>query len=306
MSYGPVVLDDSSGKFVVTSKNVDASAVALQIAKDLAPASDPVPTPVVTPPASSVVSWKTLPHNDWTDATKVTLNGKSYFQESAEKPYSAQMSTNTTTPIFRGEVRNNELWSSAIGGNDTERAELDGTPNSYAKGTEFWFAYQFLIEAGAPQIATAGGNPGQGLAWGFVGQIHGDGSTNQSAVPWEFGIQDEFLSVRTQQGNQVEKTHWKSAAKLVRGQVYSVVVRIKITGKTDSTMTCWVDGVQVANSTGLTIGGADKSNYPKVGIYRGWQGDGYPPLAVQVANVEHGTASLLARVTSSPAWPTVK
>jgi hypothetical protein len=72
-------------------------------------------------------------------------------------------------------------------------------------------------------------------------------------------------------------------------------------------MTCWIDGVQVANSANLAIGNSvDTANYPKVGIYRGWQLDGYPPLAVHIANVEHGTASLLLRVTSPLPWPMVK
>jgi polysaccharide lyase-like protein len=260
----------------------------------------------VSSPAS--VQWATIPHilNDWSVAGQVTFGGKKWYVESSRKPYAAQLSTNTTSPIFRGEVRNNELWTDTDGGNDTERAELDGSPNQYAKGTEFWFAYQFLVEPGAAQISgtvqpNTAGNPGDPLEWGYVGQIHSSG--NQAAVPWELGIKNENITVETQRGNQVSTTHFTKP--LVSGQVNDVVVRIKITGTTASAMTCWIDSVQVANSTGLTIGGPDPFNYPKVGIYRGWQGDGFPPLAVQVANVEHGTASLLSRVTNPPLWPAV-
>ena len=153
-------------------------------------------------------------------------------------------------------------------------------------------------------MATAGGFPGGPLAWGAVGQIHGNGT--QTAVPWALGIVGGKLSIRTQRGNQIEKIHWTAPSKFVRNQVYDVVVRIKITGAADSAMTCWIDGVQIANSTNLAIGGSDAGNYVKVGIYRGWQGDGYPPLAVQIANVEHGTASLISRVTTRSAWPSVK
>jgi hypothetical protein len=71
-------------------------------------------------------------------------------------------------------------------------------------------------------------------------------------------------------------------------------------------MNCWVDGIQVASSVGLTIGGPDAANYVKVGIYRGWQSEGYPPLAVQIANIKHGTASLMSRVTTRAAWPSAK
>ena len=273
----------------------------LLAAQLLAPSST---NPAATQTPSGSIVWKSVAHNDWTSATHITLNGRNYNPESAEKSHSAQLSTNTTSPIFRGEVRNNELWTDAMGGNDTERAELDGAPTLYPKGTEFWFAYQFLIEPGAPQIATSGGYPGGPLAWGVVGQIHGNGS--QAAVPWALSIVGEVLSIHTQQGAQVDKTHWRSENKIVRGRVYDVVVKIKITGDTKSTMTCWVDGVQVANSVGLTIGGPDAANYVKVGIYRGWQSEGYPPLAVQIANIEHGTASLMSRVTTRAAWPPAK
>lgn len=265
-------------------------------------------SPLRGTPASEVVVFRQVPHNDWTPASQVTLNGKPYFSESAEKPYSLQISTNTTSPVVRAEVRNGELWTGAMGGNDTERAELDGAafdhPINYPKGTEFWLAYQFLIEPGADQIATAGGFPGGTLAWGVIGQIHGNG--RQAAVPWGLSIKGGRLSIVTQRGNQLETIHWAAPSKFVRNQVYDVVIRIKITGEPDSEMTCWIDGIQVANSTNLAIGGPDAGNYVKVGIYRGWQNDGYPPLAVQIANIEHSTASLMRRVTSRAMWPVVK
>lgn len=249
MTYGPIVVDDSSGMFEVTSLGAPAT-VAAQIVKDLTPTvvvvpppvvTPPpvvVPPPVVTPPASGSIAWATIPHvlNDWSVAGEVTFGAHQYYTESSMKLYAAQLSTNTTTPIYRGEVRNNELWTEDDGGNDTERAELDGSVTLYPKGTEIWASYQFMVEPGLPMVA---------------------------------GV-------------------------------------VKPTGDTKSTMTCWVDGVQVATSTGIVIGGADAHNYVKAGIYRGWQGDGYSPLAVQVANLEHGTASLMARVAAPLPWPTVK
>jgi hypothetical protein len=277
-----------------------ASFSPLDVAEAAESTTKPEPLPAIT--------FRPVPHNDWTPATQITLNSKPYYSESAEKPYSLQFSTNTTSPIIRAEVRNGELWTEALGGNDTERAELDGSaynhPINYPKGTEFWFAYQFRIERGADQIATAGGFPGGPLAWGVIGQIHGNGT--EAAVPWALGIVGGRLSVHTQRGNQIDTIHWTAPSKFERNRVYDVVVRIKITGTTDSTMTCWIDGVQVANSTNLPIGGPDAGNYVKVGIYRGWQNDGYPPLAVQIANVEQGTASLMSRVTTRATWPSVK
>jgi hypothetical protein len=255
-------------------------------------------------PASSI-TWKSAPHNTWGPASQIVLNGNGYYPESAEKPYSLQMSSNTTTPIMRGEIRNNELWGDAQGGNDTERAELDGFPVVYPKGTEFWFSYQLLVEPGAQQISTAGGFPGGPLAWGVIGQIHGKGTG--AAVPFGLSFVGETLSVRTQTGAQAETIHWTMPEKLARGKVYDIVGKIKITGDALSALSVWVDGRQVCNVKGVPIGNAvDIGNYVKVGVYRGWQGDGYPPLAVQIANVEHGYASLLARVTSPLPWPTVK
>jgi Polysaccharide lyase len=260
---------------------------------------------LVNPGPSSSIIWKSAPHNNWNAASQIVLNGNPYYPESAEKPYSLQMSSNTTTPIMRGEVRNNELWGNAQGGNDTERSELDGFSVVYPKGTEFWFSYQLMVEPGAPQISTAGGFPGGPLAWGVIGQIHGKG--NGAAVPFGLSFVSETLSVRTQTGAQVETIHWTMPGKLARGQVYSIVGEIKITGDAQSTLSVWVDGRQVCNVKGTAIGNAvDTANYFKVGIYRGWQGDGYPPLSVQIANVEQGKASLFARVSSPVPWPTVK
>lgn len=311
---GPITVDDTkNGTFIVTTHGV-SPAVAAKIASDLTPAvvtPPPVTPPPVNPPppAAGAITWMTVPHvlNDWSVAGQVTFGAHKYYTESSMKPYAAQLSTNTTSPIYRGETRNNELWASADGGNDTERAELDGSVTLYPKGTEIWVSYQFLVEPGLPMIAGAvqpssPGNPGGPLAWGVIGQVHGDGS--ESAVPWGLSIVGEALTVVTQRGNQVETTYPVKA--IVRGRVYNVVLRINVTGTTASTMTCWIDGVQVAISTGVVIGGADAHNYVKAGLYRGWQGDGYSPLAVQVANLEHGTASLIARVAFPLIWPSVK
>lgn len=307
MVYGPIVVDDTSGKFVVTTLNVAVGAAA-KIASDLA-APVPAPAPAPAPAPSGSIVWAPVKNNDWTPATQITLNGNAYFTECSEQPYSLQISQNATSPIVRCEVRNNELWSGAMGGNDTERAELDGAGSAYPKGTEFWFSYQFMVEPGAAQIAgtikpSNPGFPGGPLAWGAIGQVHGEGQG--AAVPMAISIVGEQITIRTQTGAQVETLHG-TAIPLVRGQVYHVVGKIKVTGDTSSTLTVWIDGKQVTSVTGQAIGNTvDTANYFKVGIYRGWQGDGYPPLVVYVSNIEHGTASLLARVTSPLPAPTIR
>ena len=56
------------------------------------------------PASPGMVTFRQVPNNDWTPATQITLNGKPYYSESAEKPYSLRISTNTTSPIIRAEV----------------------------------------------------------------------------------------------------------------------------------------------------------------------------------------------------------
>jgi hypothetical protein len=84
------------------------------------------------------------------------------------------------------------------------------------------------------------------------------------------------------------------------------VVSLTVAGLPTDHCQVWVNGVEVANYTGV-IGSAtpDPNLYFKFGIYRGWQGEGLPPAAAQFANVTHGTASLAARATPAgiPPWP---
>jgi len=237
----------------------------------------------------------------------VTIANTAYWPESAENSYDLQIANNTVggADLVRFEVRNNELWTSALGGNDTERAELDGSAGLvYAVGVPFWVAYDVMVEAGSPQIATAGGDPGGVAAWCVMGQIHGDNTENP--VPWQLDyISDTFaVSIQTDP-NQTWTTLWTDTAPTPRGTVRHVVVNISVSGKATDFCKVWIDGVQVVNFTGI-IGSTnpDPHVYFKYGIYRGWQGDGYPPLANQIANVRQGTGSLASRITSPLPWPT--
>lgn len=275
----------------------------------------PPPPPPPPPPTTSIL-WTPVPAmgNNWTTASQWTFGANKYWPENAQKTYDLQVSSNTTAPIARFEVRPNELWPSADGGNDTERSEGDGSANTkYPKGTNTWTAYSFMLEPGAPQISTAGGDPGSPAAWFVVGQWHGDG--NEQPVPAELNIattgnattSSEHLnySIQTDPG-QTWKSLWTDTNAFVRGKVYDVVVNLVIAGKPTDFVNVWVNGVKVVNYTGV-IGSAtaDPNYYFKFGIYRGWQGDGLPPVAAQYANVVQGTASLMSRTTLAPAWPTV-
>jgi hypothetical protein len=292
--YGPIVVDDWSGKFVVTSKGVPAG-VAANIAQLAAPAA-PTPADIV---------WQPAPHNNWDTASQVVINGKPYYPESAEKPHSIQIAKNTTADLTRFEIRHGDLWTQALGGNDSERAELDGYASLFNAGQDFWFAYDLKAENGVPWIAAApGGGQGGPGAWLTLGQIHGKG--NASAVPWGLSGKGEKFRITTQTGAQVEKVHWTSP-KIVRDKIYRIVGRINISGNraVDSSLDVWVDGVQVVNFVGK-IGDVDPKYYFKFGCYRGWENEGLPTMAFQYANVVQGTASLLSRVTSPPPWPGVK
>jgi len=266
--------------------------------------------------ANAETVWQPVPAmgNNWDAAHQWVFGGHAYWPENAQQPYDLQVATNTSAPLARFEVRPGELWSGDVGGNDTERSEADGSAGAkYPKGTPFWTAYSFLIEPGAPQINTAGGNPGGPAGWCILGQWHGDGK--EQAVPAELNLvttgrrisSAEHLrfTIQTDPG-QTWKTLWTDPAFFVRGKPYDVVVALQVAGLPSDRAQVWINGVQIVNYTGV-IGSAtpDPNLYFKFGIYRGWQGDGLPPIAAQYANVAQGTASLASRATPAgiPRWP---
>ena len=247
-------------------------------------------------------------NNNWDAAHQFTVNGVSYWPESAEKPYDIQYATNATTDLTRFEVRANELWSGAMGGNDTERAELDGSASAlYAPGTNWWFAYDVMVEPGAPQVypPTDPNAPGQPASWLVLGQVHGE---NENPVPWQLNSVLDTLNITIQNGpTQNWVTLWTDTAPTPRGTWRRIVGNVQIQGTTKDYCRVWIDGKLVANYTGL-IGTANAVDhtYLKFGVYRGWQNEGLPPYAVWYANVQQGTANLSARVTNPPALPSVK
>lgn len=257
--------------------------------------------PPVTPPSTGII-WKSVPHNNWDAASQVVVNGKPYYPESAEKPYNIQ-TANTTADLTRFEIRWGDLWTQALGGNDSERAELDGTDAKFNAGTDFWWAYDLICEAGVPWIAAAPGTGGTGGpgAWLVLGQIHGEG--NAQAVPFALSGRGEVFKVQTQVGAQVDTTHYTSP-KIVRDQIYRFVGRINISGNlsVNSSLDFWIDGVKVVTFVGK-IGDVDPQYYFKFGCYRGWENEGLPTMAFQYANVVQGSASLLSRVTNPLPWP---
>ena len=184
-------------------KALAAFAAANTAAPAPAPSPTPTPTPAPAPAPSGAPSqfaWAQLAPvalNDWTAKTEVVVGGSSYFSENAGKSYDLGLATNSTADLTRFEVRPGEYWTSAMGGNDTERSELDGSAaTTYGHNVSFWIASDITFEAGAPQITTAGGNPGGGAAWCVPMQVHGNGS--QQPVPWQLNFLNETFSVSIQ------------------------------------------------------------------------------------------------------------
>jgi len=253
-------------------------------------------------PLNAAPLWKPVPHNDWNASAFVTVNGAKYFAESAEKPYSIQVASNAASDLTRFEVRNGELWSETLGGDDSERAELDGAAGTiYQKGTVVWAAYSFLVEPGAPQISTAGGIPGHPAVWCTLAQFHGNG--NARPVPVGLSYRGGKLAIFTQTDTR-QINHWTETTPEAPGTKHDVVWNLRVEGLSTDFLNVWLDGVQIVKFTGV-IGSVtpDPGLYFKFGIYRGWQFEGYPPLAVQYANVVQGTESLKDRVAAPPAWP---
>lgn len=269
-----------------------------------------------TPPpvTGTTVKWATVPPmgNNWDSAHQIAFYGNKYWPESAEKSYSLQVSTNTSAPILRADVKPGDLWAGANGGNDTERAEFDGSAGTiYAIGQAFNIAYSFKVEQGSPLLNTAGGNPGGPAAWFVLGQVHSN-NNSASAVPWEMNLVPngsgasyvEHLQMTIQTDpNQKVTVLWTDPKPFVREQVYDLQVQLQIAGKATDFCKASMNGVSIANYSGI-IGSATQPgpSYLKVGQYRGWQGDGIPESTVQIANVYQGTAAV---PQPRLAWPTV-
>jgi hypothetical protein len=247
--------------------------------------------------------------NNWTASGKTTFYGYKWWPETAQQPYDAQLS-DTVPQIARFEVRPNELWSGAVGGNDTERAEFDGAAGAiFPIGSTLGFAYSFLLEPGAPQINTSGGYPGGPAAWFIVGQIHG--SKAEKTVPLTMKIKTvgtaaaskEYLYfAKETDPEQTEVVLWTDPKPYVRGTVRDIVINATIAGKPTDKVQVFVNGVKVVDHVGI-IGTAtpDPGFFAKIGIYRGWQGDGLPPVAGQFANVVMGAAPV--DPAKRPGWP---
>lgn len=244
----------------------------------VAPTATPFPSPTVAPTAtpSGGVSWTSVYDQEQ------TINGKVYKPHSAFLAHSIKKSQNGG--IHRFEVRQDEARESDDDGK--ERSELSGGNYKYPTGTDTWVAYSFMVEPGAALSGTPN----------VLGQWHaGVGSPNFSfRVPY-----DNVLQVVLRVGDSEKYTQLVPYEKkdFVRGRWYSVVVHAKFSGKEDAVLEVWLDGHKVVDKANFVMGYPDStSNYWKFGIYRStgtWQTE-----AVQFANMELGTSSLLDRVTA--------
>lgn len=271
-----------------------------------------------TPPGT--IAWSSVPPmgNNWSASGQTTAFGYKWWAETAQKPYDIQFATNTTSPLYRFETRDNEFWGDGtqgtvnVGGNNTRRSEFDGSAGAtYPAGTVWNFAYSFMVEPGAPMLSVTGGNPGGPVAWIVPGQIHAVG--NAAAVPVSVFLRpsgtgasysERLQAIIQTDPGQTAVTLWTDPNPFVRGKVYDFQwSNIKIAGKATDTITLTVNGVQVASRTGV-IGSATTVNpaYGKIGEYIGWGNDGAPPFAIQYANVYQGTGAI---PQPRPAWPTV-
>lgn len=233
-------------------------------------------------------------------------NGRATFSDylwnlyrDTSKAYAIEQATGIVPQQFRFEVRVGDTWSGDAGAtNPRNRAEFGaaGTAGKIPFGEEVWFSYAMRIKSGLPTTA----------AYAILGQFHdttdeGDGGGGGISPPFAINlVQGEKLKFIKRYntsplgGTPVQTLmHERS---VVRDRWYRIVGRIVFDWTPNGAVDLWFDGSPIVTLTNAQIGYNDTIGpYWKFGIYRA---EAPETLVVEYANMELGSASLLARVAS--------
>ena len=213
-------------------------------------------------------------------AGPVALAGQTFTPQSAGLPRSIQRGG----PWTRFEVQHGDTWSGDAGVNPAYRAELCGSV-LYPYGQDVWFGYDLTLNVTQPFDA-----------WQvIVGQFHQTKGSGPAplVLSWNLG----HLDIAGAGCDGVNPPVYKvvnSIPNFALGVEHHIVGRLRpgLGGTGEGQV--WIDGVKVADASGVSIGYAgDPGVYFKFGIYE------KPPTALQgvvaaYRNVTVGPAPLLA------------
>lgn len=210
------------------------------------------------------------------------------MQKDEAKPYAIQQ---VGPNHVRFEVRAADNWKNDTG-RGRNRAELKAKTLA-PKGQDVWFSYQMKIDASGPSSAR----------YCILGQFH------QTSDPWDGNVSPPFsinlfpganslrfvkrYSTDPRTTDSIDTVMYESAP-IQPGRWIRIVGHIVFGWQDDGTVELWLDGRKVVDLPHTSIGYNDvQGPYWKFGIYRAQATE---TLAVDYANMEIGTASLLDRV----------
>lgn len=190
------------------------------------------------------------------------------------------------------------------------RAELDGK-TVVPVGVERWMAFSLIPETFTDptnmattlglayfqlHFGTGGGSPSIGIRRLGDGRVwvttRGTGEPNSI---------NRYIDGSVAVANVAPFDPYVDGSASIMGTVEDWVLRFT-SHPTAGAVQIWRNGVSLMDMTGIAVGQADGSGYPKFGIYAA--GGQFGMIASQFANVVHPqAASLAARVISAPAWP---
>jgi hypothetical protein len=192
----------------------------------------------------------------WKDPS--IIDGKPWHNHHAGRAWSLTKLDDLT---LRMEVRQGDPEAIDVGG---ERSEISGP--SFPGGTEIDFSYRLMIEPGSL-------NQNPRATWLALTQFHG------ASRPAVLNMIGEHM------GANINLDHgggpgWRDIKPVERGRWYDFRWQLR-TGN-PGYVRLWRDNVQVLNFSGNVVG---TSNYPKLGIYRGWNGKVPQTMAVRISNI---------------------
>jgi hypothetical protein len=174
------------------------------------------------------------------------------------------------------------------------RSELHCTKNLLPNGTPLWGAMSFNHHGWADAAAMAKGHRG-----GVHGQVHMHKFGGSPAVAFRRSADGRFRVTTRGEFDPDGSERW--AGPLSFDQVHDLVYRLLL-HPTAGELGVWLDGANIVDVKGVSIGSSLGGCYWCVGCYYG--GGVACPVAAEFANhVFFDTRDLSRRISSAPAWP---
>lgn len=200
----------------------------------------------------------------------------------------------TTLPYFRAECRSGDTWSGDVGAPAARnRAEFQNRTRAVF-GDDNWFSYAFRIVSGEASTAP----------FCVLNQWHHTPDEGDSGNSPPFAINYMTTGIlrfirrfsSDTPTTTVTQSNMHDTSVVARDLWHHIVGRLKFGFSNDAVVQLWFNGQQIVNLSNTNMGYNDvQGPYAKFGIYRS---EAPETLVVEYANMELGTSSLLARVTS--------